>query len=349
MARTTRKRSDKLIARWLVFMAFLVIAMIVVGGATRLTDSGLSIAHWSPIHGAIPPLNANDWQQEFALYQTIPEFKLQNHSMTLEEFKFIFWWEWAHRLLGRFFGLCYLIPLIIFAIRGHIHNYDAPVLVGTLFLIGLQGFLGWWMVSSGLKGSRLDVEAIRLATHLGMAFLLLGILISAAHSRRTSEIIQFTNNPWTFILFVVFLQIIMGALVAGTDAGLSHNDWPLIDGAILPKNYLMLEPIWRNFIENTQNIQFNHRIFGYLILFLVVNRIFKFGRMQKNNHKKWVYIAVFLIILQVLLGILTLNIFGKFPPPHKIGVLMGLCHQLSGAIFFCSIVLCWKTYPNYRS
>lgn len=349
MVRTTRKISDKIISRWLIMMALLVIAMIVVGGATRLTDSGLSIAHWSPIHGIIPPLSDYDWQQEFSLYKTIPEFKLQNNSMTLDEFKFIFWWEWGHRLLGRVFGLCYIIPLIIFSIRGHVTQYDFPVLFGTFLLIGLQGFLGWWMVSSGLKGTNLDVEAIRLATHLGMAFILLAILVSSAHTRRTGEIVQISNNPWSIILLIVFLQIILGALVAGTDAGMAHNDWPLIDGSILPNKYFELKPIFLNFIENTQNIQFNHRVLGYCILILLINRLFKFGRMKKSNHKKWVYIAVFLIFLQVFLGILTLNIFGRYPPPHHLGILFGIIHQLTGAILFCSIVLCWKTYPNYRS
>lgn len=349
MARTTKKLSDRLIAKWLIIMAILVVAMIVVGGATRLTDSGLSITHWSPIHGAIPPLSDADWNQEFSLYKNIPEFKYQNSSMTLNEFKFIFWWEWGHRLLGRIVGLAYLIPLIIFWMRGHIHGSDAPILIGTVLLIGFQGFLGWWMVSSGLQGTNLDVEAIRLSAHLGMAFLLLGILVNGAHFRLSGQKAIIFNNPWSILLLLSFVQIIFGALVAGTDAGLAHNDWPLIDGNFFPNEYFKLEPVFLNFIENTQNIQFNHRILGYILAVLILLQIRNNKKIRDIRHKKWSNLAAFMVLVQIGLGIYTLYVFGKSPPPSTYGVMSGIAHQLSAAILFCLIVLSFKTFPSYRS
>jgi heme a synthase len=349
LVRYTQKTSDKLIANWLYFMALLVVAMIVVGGATRLTDAGLSIAHWAPIHGIIPPLSEKDWLQEFELYRNIPEFKLQNNNMDLSEFKFIFWWEWAHRFLGRIVGLAFLIPLIVFSIRKNITRKDAPILIAILLLIGLQGFLGWWMVSSGLQGTRLDVEALRLMVHLGMAFFLLWILLSVAHGRKTGEKIHISSNPWTFILIITYLQILLGALVAGNDAGLGNNDWPLMNGHFFPKDYFALSPIISNFIENGANVQFNHRILGYLILITVFFTRKDIKKIKKDNYQKWSTLAFAAIILQVCFGILTLFVFANYPPPTMNGVIMGIIHQFNAAITFCLIVFAWKTYPNYRS
>ena len=349
MRRITKKLSDRLVANWLILMAFLVIAMIVVGGATRLTDSGLSIAHWSPIHGIIPPLSQKDWNDEFALYKTIPQFKLINSQMGLDDFKFIFWWEWSHRLLGRIVGIFYLLPLIYFWVRGYLSRNDIPMLVSIVLLIGLQGFLGWWMVSSGLSGNRIYVESIRLATHLGMAFFLLALLINAAHYRLTGEKYHLTNNPWNIIIIIAFLQILLGAMVAGTRAGLVHNDWPLIDGKILPDAYFQLKPIWINFIENTQNIQFNHRITGYILGIIILLQFRTKRKIKKPDHNAWRLRAAFMILVQIGLGVFTLHMFTLSPPPTIHGVLTGVLHQLSGAITFSMIVLAWKTYPNYRS
>ncbi len=330
-------------------MAILVIAMIVVGGATRLTDSGLSIAHWSPIHGIIPPLSEKDWNDEFALYKTIPQFKLINNQMALSDFKFIFWWEWSHRLLGRIVGILYLLPLIYFWIRGYLSRHDIPMLVSIVLLIGLQGFLGWWMVSSGLSGNRIYVEAFRLAIHLGMAFLLLALLLNAAHYRLSGEKAHFAINPWNIIIILAFIQILMGAMVAGTRAGLMHNDWPLIDGKLLPDAYWQLKPIWLNFIENTQNIQFNHRIIGYILAILIFLQFRTKRKIKKANHNAWRLWAAIMILVQIGLGIFTLQMFTISPPPTIFGVMTGVLHQLSGAITFSMILLAWKTYPNYRS
>jgi cytochrome c oxidase assembly protein subunit 15 len=339
-----RQRSyDLRVGSWLLFIAFLVLCMVIVGGATRLTDSGLSITHWSPIHGAIPPLNAEQWAVEFERYRQIPEYKLQNKGMSLGEFQFIFWWEWAHRLLGRVVGLAFALPLVIFALTRHLRPAMTPWLIGMFALGGLQGFIGWWMVSSGLSGDRLDVAAYRLATHLSLAILLMGLALWTALDLITPKQPQEGDNkvaPWA-IGFVVFLafQIVLGAFVAGTDAGLINNDWPTFAGGLYPNDYAALSPLWRNFVENTSTIQFNHRMGAYGIGIAMVLVWLQTRRSAQRDIVLWGNVVAILVVCQMVLGVSTLIGFGLWAPPQIEGVLLGIAHQGLGAILFASAMM----------
>ncbi|MFY7761316.1 COX15/CtaA family protein [Aquidulcibacter sp.] len=334
---------DVRVGSWLMFIAFLVLCMVIVGGATRLTDSGLSITHWSPIHGAIPPLNAEQWAVEFERYRQIPEYKLQNKGMSLSEFQFIFWWEWAHRLLGRVVGLAFAVPLIVFAVMRHLRSSMTPWLIGMFALGGLQGFIGWWMVSSGLSGDRLDVAAYRLATHLSLAILLMSLALWTALDLFVPKQPQHGDAkvaPWA-IGFVVFLafQIVLGAFVAGTDAGLINNDWPTFAGGLYPKDYAALSPMWRNFVENTSTIQFNHRLGAYGIGIAMILVWLQTRRSSQRDVVVWGHAVAILVVCQMLLGISTLIGFGHWAPPQVEGVLLGIAHQGLGAILFASAMM----------
>ncbi len=341
--RRNRADRDILIDSWLIFVAILVFLIIMVGGATRLTDSGLSIAHWAPIHGIIPPLSNADWQSEFALYKNIPEFKIQNHAMSLGEFQFIFWWEWVHRLLGRILGLAYLLPFLFFVITRRIRGMAILGYFAIGLLIGFQGFIGWWMVSSGLSGNRIDVAPYRLAAHLGMAFFLLAILIVLINSRASH--LRLKRNFAFFVSLAIYFQIILGALVAGNRAGFIYNDWPTIGGKILPDAYLALDIFWENFIQNQQNTQFNHRVWAYFIAVLCLILLFK--KPKNNLAKRWVLLT--LVLAQISLGIFVLHIFGIHTPPHYLGVLIGVAHQAFAAIVFGYSVYLWCETSKSRS
>ncbi|MFN7746446.1 MAG: COX15/CtaA family protein [Hyphomonadaceae bacterium] len=334
---------DLRVGSWLLFIAFLVLCMVIVGGATRLTDSGLSITHWSPIHGAIPPLNAEQWAVEFERYRQIPEYKLQNKGMSLGEFQFIFWWEWAHRLLGRVVGLAFAVPLVVFALLRHLRPSMTPWLIGMFALGGLQGFIGWWMVSSGLSGDRLDVAAYRLATHLSLAILLMSLALWTALDLITPKQPQQGDSnvaPWA-IGFVVFLavQIVLGAFVAGTDAGLLNNDWPTFAGGLYPSDYAALSPLWRNFVENTSTIQFNHRLGAYGIGIAMALVWLQTRRSAQRDIVLWGNVVAILVVCQMVLGVSTLIGFGIWAPPQIEGVLLGIAHQGLGAILFASAMM----------
>lgn len=256
---------------WLYGIAFLVIVMVIVGGATRLTDSGLSITEWKPIHGVIPPLNEAEWQEEFAKYKEIPEYQLINKGMSLGEFKGIFWWEWAHRFLGRFIGVAFLLPLIWFWATGRIGRSLAPPLAGIFVLGGMQGAVGWWMVASGLT-ERTDVSQYRLAVHLTLACAILAYVlwVAAGLRERTARAPPAFRLAATAILALVFLQIFLGGLVAGLDAGLASDTWPLMRGALVPDGLFFQAPVWRNFFENALTVHFDHRVIGYVVFLAVL-------------------------------------------------------------------------------
>ncbi|HHI71713.1 MAG TPA: heme A synthase, partial [Rhodobacteraceae bacterium] len=269
------KGARRAIRGWLMLVFALVALMVLVGGATRLTDSGLSITEWKPVTGAIPPMNDADWASEFAKYQQIPEFRLQNKNMTLAEFKSIYWWEWGHRQLGRFIGVVWAIGFLFFWLTKKIPAGWTNRLLGLGVLGGLQGAIGWWMVSSGLTGRMVDVASYRLAIHLGLAFIILGL--SAWYifllSRSEAEIMQARRgregklfSMSTGLLHLAFLQILLGALVAGIDAGRGYIDWPLMGGQVIPDEIFDYEPWWSNFFENPALVQFIHRLVGYLVL-----------------------------------------------------------------------------------
>src|SRR5262245_8514114 len=272
MPSTTDNRA-RLLCLWLWAVAALVIALVLVGGATRLTESGLSIVEWRPVTGALPPLTDAAWQDEFQKYQTIPQYAQRNSGMSLNAFKTIYWWEWAHRMLGRLVGIAFLLPFLFFLWRGWIE----PGLRGQLWMIfglgALQGAVGWWMVASGLT-ERTEVSQYRLATHLLLACLILTALLWTARQlgSRVERAPARLRSTAIALVGLVLLQIYLGALVAGLHAGLIYNTWPLIDGRLVPEaSRLWFEtPPWRNFFENTLTVQFDHRMVAYLLSAAVV-------------------------------------------------------------------------------
>jgi len=239
----TETRS-KSVEYWLLFMMVLVAAMIVVGGATRLTNSGLSITEWAPIRGALPPLSTEAWLAEFEKYKLIPEFEAEHPDMDLAGFKFIYFWEWGHRQLGRFIGLAYTLPLFWFLMRGKLSAGHRLKFFGIAILIGVQGAIGWWMVHSGLQEGMVNVSQYRLATHLGMAFIILGALfwLYKRQVHRWDRTGFMLGRGRTLVLgLLVYLQIIGGAFMAGTHSGRTYNEWPLMDGDFIPDGYYFLD------------------------------------------------------------------------------------------------------------
>ena len=337
---------------WLIVLFALVTLMIAVGGMTRLTDSGLSITEWRPVTGAIPPLSAEDWQREFDLYRQIPEYQLQNRGMSLAEFKVIYWWEWGHRQLGRVIGLVWAVGFLWFLARRQIPTGWTPRLLGLGALGGLQGAIGWWMVSSGLTGTMLDVASSRLASHLGLAFVILGLIAwyvfllgrteaQLLAARRAREERLFSVS--TGLMHFAMLQILLGALVAGIDAGRSFPDWPLMAGGILPPAPFELTPIWRNFFEDDGLVQFMHRTAGYL-LFAFGIVVWLRARRSPNPDTRLAFNAMFaMMTLQVVLGIVTVI---TMAPVH-----MAIVHQL-GAVALWVLILRGRflaQYPLTRS
>lgn len=301
---------------WLVLIFLLVAAMIVVGGLTRLTDSGLSITEWKPVTGALPPMNEADWATEFGKYQASPEFKLQNSAMTLEKFKSIFWWEWSHRQLGRVIGLVWAVGFFGFLLARKVPVGWTGRLLGIGILGGVQGAIGWWMVSSGLVGAMVDVASYRLAIHLGLAFAILGLIAwyvfllgrtetDLLVARRGAE--RKLVGLSTGLMHFMFLQVLLGALVAGIDAGRAFPTWPLMNGQFFPADafYVPGRPVWAAFFENPGLVQFIHRMSGYLLFaFGVV--VWLRGRKSAYQASRGAFNAVMaMMAAQVGLGIFT--------------------------------------------
>ena len=266
--RSREERSRTLVRWWLYLVLAVMFALFIVGGATRLTDSGLSITEWKPIHGVIPPLSEADWQEELQKYRQIPEYQQINKGMSLAEFKRIFWWEWAHRFLARTVGIVMALPLAFFWLTGRLERHLKPKLLGLLALGGFQGFVGWWMVTSGLT-ERVDVSQYRLATHLTLACIIFAAVMWVArglapHSAPPAD--SATRRFAGLMVLLVLFQIWLGALVAGLDAGMAYNTWPLMDGAIVPGDLFVQQPWWANLFENPKTVQFVHRIGAYLVL-----------------------------------------------------------------------------------
>ncbi|MQQ07164.1 heme A synthase [Epibacterium sp. SM1979] len=306
----------KWIRMWLGMLFVLVVAMITVGGLTRLTDSGLSITEWRPITGAIPPMNAADWQAEFDKYKQIDQWAIQNKWMELSDFKQIYWWEWGHRQLGRVIGLVWAVGFLGFAVARKIPTGWAGRLVLPGLLGAVQGGVGWWMVHSGVTQGEgvTTVASYRLAIHLGLAFAILGLLAWAMmglgrseqdlmQARRAKEAKPFSLA--TGLMHFAMLQILLGALVAGIDAGRSYTDWPLMGGQVFPPEAFGLEPMWRNFYENPGLVQFIHRVSGYLLLVFTVVVWLK-GRASAHANTRFAFNAVMVAVtFQILLGIVT--------------------------------------------
>ncbi|APZ54301.1 heme A synthase [Salipiger abyssi] len=337
---------------WLMLLFALVMAMIVVGGLTRLTDSGLSITEWKPLTGALPPMSQADWEAEFALYQQIPEFQLQNNQMTLAEFKGIYWWEWGHRQLGRVIGLVWALGFVGFLVARKIPTGWAGRLLGIGVLGGVQGAIGWWMVSSGLEGEMLDVASYRLATHLGLAFVILGFIAwyvfalgrderALMQARRGREAKLFSMG--TGLMHFAFLQILLGALVAGIDAGRSYTDWPLMAGGFFPPQPFDLVPLWRNFFEDPGLVQFMHRMAGYL-LFVFGLVTWLRARKSANADTRFRFNAVMAILaLQVVLGVVTVLYVAQM---H-----IAITHQIGAVVLWVLIIRArfGAQYPKTQS
>ncbi|WP_420392144.1 COX15/CtaA family protein [Acuticoccus sp.] len=265
--------TDASIAWWLRIVAAFVVATLVVGGATRLTDSGLSITEWRPILGVVPPLTEAAWQEAFALYRQIPEYQLVNRGMSLADFQVIYWWEWAHRAVARTIGLAFALPLAWFWLRGRLPDWFKPWALVLLALGALQGAVGWWMVTSGLT-ERVDVSQYRLVVHLTLACVILALTVwlSVRLAGRAGGVEAPTPVRLGAVIlpFAILIQIALGGLVAGMDAGLASDQWPLMAGAVVPDGLLLLDPWWANAFENPLTAQFNHRLAGYLLLALVL-------------------------------------------------------------------------------
>jgi heme a synthase len=332
---------------WLSTLFLLVATMIAVGGLTRLTDSGLSITEWRPVTGALPPMNDDAWASEFEKYQTIPEYQLQNKGMSLDAFKAIYWWEWGHRQLGRLIGVVWAVGFVGFAVARQI----PPGWTGRLFLVGalggLQGAVGWWMVSSGLGGDRLDVASYRLATHLGLAFVILGfiawyvLLLGRSEAelmtaRRGREAKLFGLS--TGLMHFAFLQVLLGALVAGIDAGRAFPTWPLMGDSFFPPYPFDLTPIWRNVFENAGLVQFIHQMSGYL-LFAFGIVVWLRGRQSPHLATRAAFHAVMaMLVAQIALGIVTV-----LTQAH---VHVAITHQI-GAVFLWVLILRARHLAQY--
>lgn len=308
----SQERRRRAIAIWLFVICALVSAMILIGGLTRLTDSGLSITEWRPVTGAIPPLSDADWQSEFAKYQQIPEYQIVNKGMSLDAFKTIYWWEWSHRFLGRLVGVAFFFPFLFFLAKGWVSRPLMWRLLGVFVLGGLQGALGWFMVKSGLA-DRVDVSQYRLVAHLGLAFIIFAgaFWIALSLLRKDdgpSAEARKQYGRWALgFAGLVYFQILLGGFVAGTDAGLTYNTWPLMDGSVVPDGLFQHSPWFVNFFENVTTIQFQHRMVAYIVAIAAVVLWWKGGQVGLRRRADLVrHHLLGFVGLQIVIGIVTL-------------------------------------------
>jgi len=329
------------IRAWLVGLFLLVAVMIAVGGMTRLTDSGLSITEWNLVMGTLPPLNEAVWLSEFGKYQKSPEFLLQNSAMTLDQFKGIYWWEWGHRVLGRVIGLVWAIGFVGFWVAKQIPQGWMPRLFWIGPMIGVQGAIGWWMVASGLEGARVDVASYRLALHLGFAFVLFGFLTWYVFllGRSEADLLQSQRvgerklvGMTTGLMHFALLQVLLGALVAGIDAGRGFPTWPLMNGQFFPADafYVPGGVWWQAFFENPGLVQFIHRMSGYL-LFAFCIIVWLRGRRSVHPVTRGAYHGVMAMMgAQVALGIVTVLVAAQM---H-----VAITHQIGAVILWVLIL-----------
>jgi cytochrome c oxidase assembly protein subunit 15 len=329
-------RERRIITLWLLAVAALVVATLLVGGATRLTESGLSIVEWKPVTGTLPPLSQEAWQAEFEKYKTIPQYRELNHGMSLDQFKTIYWWEWGHRVLGRLIGAVFLLPFLYFLWRGWI----PPELRTRLWIIfglgAVQGAVGWWMVASGLS-ERVSVSQYRLAFHLTLACVIYAAIVWTLQRLWTLDSTLAMSRQRltaTVLVALVLFQIYLGALVAGLDAGLTFNTWPQIDGAFIPAaDRLWFEtPWWRNLFENALMVQFNHRMMAYLLAVIVIlHAVDVLRSVDHHDAMAGALTLVALVGLQAALGILTLV--------QQVPIGLALAHQAMAVVLLTIAVL----------
>ena len=330
------------LAYWLFTVAGFVVLMVLVGGLTRLTDSGLSITEWQPISGALPPLSAADWEIAFAKYREIPEYQLVNAGMSLEAFKVIYWWEWGHRQLGRLVGLVFLLPFVVFLLQRKIPKPALGALLALFALGGLQGFMGWYMVQSGLT-DRVDVSQYRLAMHLGLALIIFSFCLwMGLHFFRDVRLPAAAGPGVALsgtIVVLVLVQSLLGALVAGLDAGSTYTDWPFMDGNVIPSGLFDLSPAVSNLFESHLTVQFNHRLVAYALTIAVIWHVF---RLVRAKAPKPVQVSGALLVAAVLgqgvLGIVTL--MNAVPLP------LGAAHQL-GAVLVLGLAVTHLHYMRF--
>jgi heme a synthase len=341
----TSPTSRRAIAAWLLACCALVYAMVVVGGVTRLTHSGLSITEWQPIVGTLPPTSAAQWDEAFAKYRETPEFRLANPGMTLEGFQGIFWWEYAHRLLGRLVGVAFLVPFLYFLARGRLAGGLAWKLGGIFLLGAAQGALGWYMVKSGLVNDP-RVSSLRLAGHLGLAFVLYALMLYTALGLlwplRTASSDEARRRAG-FLVGLVLVMALSGALVAGIHAGLAYNTWPLMDGNAIPPELLALDPWWDNFVHNMAGVQFVHRTLA-LVVASGAAAMWVAMRGAGEGPRRWSSLLAVAVAVQLGLGIATLLL--RVPIP------LAALHQAGAVLVFtCAIGLAnsCATFRAHRS
>ena len=336
-ATTLNVRSAGQLHLWLGIMAALIVAIVLLGGATRLTDSGLSITEWKPVTGILPPLSDKAWLDEFIKYQGIPEYQAINQGMTLDEFKYIYWWEWAHRFLARIIGLAFFVPFLWFFFTRQLTS-KLTLQLGAIFLLGaLQGVLGWYMVKSGLT-VRIDVSQYRLAAHMATAVLIFAAILwtmFGLHRERWGQGgVPFRWEIRAAILVVlIYLQVILGALVAGLDAGLAYNTWPLMDGKLVPSGIFAISPWYLNMFENVATVQFNHRMLAYIVFFLslyhvarVMGRKLEDERMMHGRGSAMVLMLA--VFAQSAIGVFTLLL--------QVPISLALIHQGAALAVFAA-------------
>jgi len=328
----------KYISLWLISMFWIIAIMIIVGGLTRLTDSGLSITQWQLYSGFFPPFNEIQWNQYFDLYKKIPEYKLQNYSMSLEEFKVIFWWEFIHRLLGRLIGILYFVPLLYFTFKLGLKNILSLYLI--FILICFQGFIGWYMVSSGLV-DRVDVSHYRLSLHLVLAFIILSLVFWNYLSLQNIYLSFKKINKKIPIIFmlIIFLQICIGAFVSGMDAGKIYNSWPLMGSGFFPDDNSIQNLFYLSAFNDPSLVQFMHRNLAYLIFLFYIFIFIKVYQNRLSGLFTAINVAGFLLILQIILGILTL-LFGA-------QIVVSSMHQISSILLVSSSI--YFLYLNNKS
>ena len=321
---------------WLITGSILVFAMVVIGGITRLTGSGLSMVDWNPIMGVIPPIGHDAWQGAFAKYQQSPQFKLVNYQFSLADFKSIFWWEYIHRLMGRLIGLAFIIPFVFFVIKRWLSRSLVQKCIVMFLLGGLQGLLGWYMVKSGLVNNP-NVSHFRLATHLVTATILFGYILWVAldvlwpNTHKVHGIIA-VRRMARGLLLLLLIQIIFGAFVAGLNAGFVYNTFPKMGSQWVAEGVTALTPIWKNFVEGLAGVQFAHRYLAYAVVFLAIVIAFRSYRLTLGKSQFWsLSLLLCLVVVQFILGVFTLL--------YSVPITLGVMHQAFGFLLFGSVVV----------
>ncbi len=327
---------QKSIAIWLLICCALVFAMVVVGGVTRLTNSGLSIVEWQPIVGTLPPITQGDWDELLEKYRATPQYQKVNKGMSVDEFKSIFWWEYFHRLLGRLIGLVFFVPFVYFLVKKQIDRPLGIRLAGIFVLGGLQGFMGWYMVKSGLVSDP-HVSQYRLTAHLGLAFVIfaamfwvaLGLLSPKKDNPESNEMLQSLRRFSFGLTSLIFIMVLSGGFVAGIRAGLAYNTFPLMNGHLIPPEIFMLEPWYRNFFDNMATVQFDHRLIAWILAFLVPLFWFKSRKAELSGTTRIACnLFLLMLVIQISLGIATLL--------HVVPIPLAASHQGGAVLLFAA-------------